>query len=37
MFGLAYFDAEVVIEDDIEKKDITYGYNGGYIGMHFMF
>ena len=37
MFGLAYFDADVVIEDDIEKIDITYGYNGGYIGMDFMF
>ena len=37
MFGLAYFDADVEIEDDIEKIDITYGYNGGYIGMHFIF
>lgn len=35
--GLVYFDADVVIEDDIEKIDISYGYDGGFIGMHFMF
>jgi hypothetical protein len=37
LFGLAYFDADVVIEDEVDKKDIVYGYDGGYIGMHFMF
>lgn len=37
IFGLAYFDADVVIEDDIEKIDIAYGYDGGFIGMHFIF
>ena len=37
LFGLAYFDAEVVIEDNIEKIEVIYGYNGGYIGMHFIF
>jgi hypothetical protein len=36
VFGLAYFDADIVIEDDIDKKDISYGYDGGFIGMHFM-
>ena len=36
-FGLAYFDADVVIEDTAEKIDVTYGYDGGFIGMHFMF
>ncbi|UCB55919.1 MAG: hypothetical protein JSW45_05155 [Thiotrichales bacterium] len=36
-FGLAYFDADVVIEDDIEKTDIVYGYDGAFIGMHFIF
>lgn len=36
-FGLAYFDADVVIEDDVEKIDIAYGYDGGFIGMHFIF
>jgi hypothetical protein len=37
LFGLAYFDADIEIEDDLEKKDISYGYDGGYVGMHFMF
>ncbi len=37
LFGLAYFDADVEIEDAVEKKEIAYGYNGGFIGMHFIF
>ena len=37
VFGLAYFDADVVIEDAVDKKEVAYGYDGGYIGMHFMF
>jgi hypothetical protein len=36
-FGLAYFDADVVIEDDVDKKEIAYGYDGGFVGMHFVF
>ena len=36
-FGLAYFDADVVIEDAVEKIDVTYGYDGAFIGMHFIF
>jgi len=35
VMGLAYFDADVVIEDGSEKQEISYGYDGGYIGMHF--
>jgi hypothetical protein len=37
VFGLAYFDADVIIEDNVDKKEIAYGYDGGFIGMHFMF
>lgn len=37
VFGLAYFDADVVIEDAVEKIDVAYGYDGGFIGMHFIF
>lgn len=37
VFGLAYFDADVEIEDNLEKIDIAYGYDGGFIGMHFVF
>ncbi len=36
VFGIAYFDAVVDIDDGVEKTDITNGYNGGYIGMHFI-
>ena len=35
IMGLTYFDADVVIEDDLEKQDISYGYDGAYVGMHF--
>ena len=37
IFGLAYFDADVVIEDNIDKQEIAYGYDGGFIGMHLIF
>lgn len=37
MFGLAYFDASINVEDEVEKTEIAYGYTGGYVGMHFMF
>ncbi len=37
VFGLAYFDADIDIDDDVSKKSVAYGYNGGFIGMHFMF
>lgn len=36
VMGLTYFDADVVIEDSIDKQDISYGYDGAYIGMHFL-
>ena len=36
VMGVTYFDAEVVIEDDLERQDISYGYDGAYIGMHFL-
>ena len=37
VFGLAYFDADVDIEDAVEKVEVVYGYDGGFIGMHFIF
>lgn len=37
VIGLAYFDADVEIEDAVEKIDVSYGYDGGFIGMHFIF
>ena len=35
VMGLSYFDADIVIEDVSEKQDISYGYDGAYIGMYF--
>ena len=36
VMGLTYFDADVVIENDVKRQDISYGYDGAYIGMHFL-
>lgn len=37
LLGLAYFDAEVTIEDSDERKDINYGYEGLFLGLHIVF
>jgi len=37
IIGLVSFDADVVIEDDIEKQDISYAYDGLFLGLHFVF
>jgi hypothetical protein len=36
VMGVTYFDAEVVIDNDEERQDISYGYDGLYIGAHFL-
>jgi len=36
-FGLSYFSIHVVDEDDEEKQDIKYGYDGFYAGLSFNF
>ena len=36
VMGVTTFDADVVIEDDKKKQNISYGYDGAYIGMHFL-
>lgn len=35
--GLAYFDADVDIDDESSADEIAYGYNGGYAGLHVVF
>ncbi len=35
VMGVTTFDADVVIEDEKKRDDISYGYDGAYIGMHF--
>ena len=37
VIGLVSFNADVVIEDNIEKKDISYAYDGLFMGLHFVF
>jgi hypothetical protein len=36
-FGLNYFKISVVDEDDLEKHEIRYGYDGFYAGLGFTF
>ena len=35
VMGLSYFDADIEIESSSKTRDISYGYDGAYIGMHF--
>jgi hypothetical protein len=37
VFGLAYFDADIIIEDSLERTDVKYGYDGLFLGMHALF
>ena len=37
VIGLTSFAADVVIEDNIEKQEISYAYDGLFMGMHFIF
>ncbi len=37
VIGLASFDADVVIEDNIEKQEISYAYDGLFMDVHFVF
>ena len=37
LLGLTHFDANVDIDDDDEVTEVSYGYNGAFVGMHFTF
>jgi hypothetical protein len=37
VIGLTSFAADVVIEDNIEKQNISYAYDGLFMGLHFVF
>jgi hypothetical protein len=37
ILGLTSFAADVSIEDDLEKQDISYSYDGLFMGLHFVF
>ncbi len=37
LLGMTYFDADVEIDDDDELTDVSYGYTGLFLGLHFGF
>ena len=37
ILGLTYFDADVEVKNGDVTTDVFYGYNGGFIGMHFLY
>ncbi len=37
VIGISYFNADVTIDEQTERKEITYGYGGAYAGLHFAF
>jgi hypothetical protein len=37
VIGLTSFSADVLIEDNAEKQDIDYAYDGLFMGVHFVF
>jgi carbon monoxide dehydrogenase subunit G len=37
VFGIAYFDADITIEDDQERTEVKYGYDGAFLGLHIVF
>jgi carbon monoxide dehydrogenase subunit G len=37
ILGIAYFDADITIEDESERTDVKYGYDGAFLGLHMVF
>jgi len=37
LMGMTYFDADVTIDDESDVTDVSYGYDGALIGLHFAF
>jgi carbon monoxide dehydrogenase subunit G len=37
LLGIAYFDADVTVEDSEERTDVNYGYDGLFLGLHIVF
>ena len=34
LIGINYFSADVTIDEKSERKEIAYGYDGAYLGVH---
>jgi hypothetical protein len=37
VFGFSYFNARTVVEDELKKQEIDYGYTGVFAGLHLAF
>jgi hypothetical protein len=37
VFGISYFNGDIVVENSRERSDITYGYKGAFLGLHAVF
>lgn len=37
VIGISHFNADVTLEEEKDKTDISYGYGGVYAGLHFAF
>lgn len=37
VFGISYFDADIIIEDALERTDVNYSYDGIFLGIHGVF
>lgn len=37
ILGVTYFDADIEIKNDNVLTEVSYGYNGGFLGVHFGF
>ena len=37
VFGITYFDADIKIEEERERTDISYGFDGLFLGLHAVF
>ena len=34
LLGLTYFDSDIDIDDDEKVTEVSYGYNGVFVGIH---
>ena len=37
LLGITYFDADIDIDDDDEITEVSYGYSGAFLGLHFAY
>lgn len=37
ILGITYFDVDVEVKNGGEKTEVFYGYDGGFVGVHFLY